>query len=64
LEKNKIISKLRKILNDKTLGPLLLATLAISLVAFIGDLILGNFINGLIFISAILIQLVFIIKNL
>lgn len=61
--KNKIIGKMRKILNDKKLGLPLLATLEISLAAFIGDMLLGHYASGLIFISAILILLVLIIKN-
>lgn len=61
--KNKIIGKMRKILNDKKLGLLFLVTLEMSLAAFIGDIILGNYASGLIFISTILIMLTFILKN-
>ena len=62
--KNKIIGKMRKILNDKKLGLPLLVTLEISLAAFIGDMLLGHYASGLIFISAILILLALILKNL
>lgn len=61
--KNKIIGKMRKILNDKKLGLLFLVTLEISLAAFIGDMLLGHYASGLIFISTILIMLTFILKN-
>lgn len=54
---------MRKILNDKKLGLLFLVTLEMSLAAFIGDIILGNYASGLIFISTILIMLTFILKN-
>ena len=60
----KIVGKIRKILSDKRFGPLLLAALTASLLAFIGDLILGNFSSGLIFITTIFFLLAGIIRNL
>lgn len=62
--KNKIIGKMRKLLNDKKIGLLFLVTLEMSLAAFIGDIVLGNYEKALIFISAILILLVLTLKNL
>lgn len=60
MRKNKIIDKIRKILSDKKLGPLLLILLVVALGIFIWFLLSGNFSSGLIFIVFTIIQFVLI----
>lgn len=60
MKKNKIISKLRKILNDKKLRRILLVALVISLIIFILFLLFSNYGTGLIFIFSVIIQLILI----
>lgn len=60
MKKNKIISKLRKILNDKKLRWTLLVALVITLIIFIVFLLFSNYGTGLIFIFFVIIQLIII----
>jgi len=60
MKKNKIISKLRKILNDKKLRWTLLVALVITLIIFIAFLLFSNYGTGLIFIFFVIIQLIII----
>lgn len=64
MEKNRLVSKILKAFSDKTLRKLLLTLLSLLLVTFIINLLLGQPVEGLLFIAAILVQLVFILKNL
>lgn len=64
MEKNSFVSKILKVFNDKTLRTLLLTLLSLLLVTFIINLFLGQPVEGLLFVVAILVQLVFILKNL
>lgn len=64
MEKNSFVSKILKVFNDKTLRKLLFTLLSLSLVTFIINLLLGQPIEGLLFVTTILVQLVFILKNL
>lgn len=60
MKENKLISKLRKILNDKKLRWTLLVALVISLIIFILFLLFSNYGTGLIFIFFVIIQLILI----
>lgn len=64
MEKNRLVSKIIKVFNDKTLRTLLLTLLSLLLVTFIINLLLGQPIEGLLFVAVILVQLVFILKDL
>lgn len=64
MEKNSFVGKILKVFSDKTLRKLLLTLLSLLLVTFIINLLLGQPIEGLLFVTAILVQLVFILKNL
>ena len=67
MKENKLISKLRKILDDKYLRVILPISLLIFLTTSIGLVIAGHFITligNLIIVAVGIITLVFIIKDL
>lgn len=64
MEKNSLVNKIVKVFNDKTLRKLLLILLLLLLVTFIINLLLGQPVEGFLFVAAILVQLVFILKSL
>ena len=64
MEKNRLVSRILKVFNDKTLRRLTIILLSLLLLIFIINLLLGQLVEGLLFATAILIQLVFIIKDL
>ena len=64
MEKNSFVNKIMKVFNDKLLRKLLLTLLSLLLVTFIIHLLLGQPVEGLLFVAAILVQLVFTLKNL